>query len=97
MEAGFFKETYRSSVQQSTPERQGGVRNTQTVIYYLIIDDGSTDNAKISCFKNKSDIVHLFHDGWPVRYTSVSEDGQLTSYILGNVHVWGWVGHLYTY
>ena len=82
-EGGYFVETYRSpprSAVTPVPEREGKTRDLLTVIYYMMSDDlGGTNYWN----RNKSDITHFFHDGWPVKYTTISPEGTLQEYIIG--------------
>ncbi|XP_031572742.1 uncharacterized protein LOC116306788 [Actinia tenebrosa] len=78
-EGGYFSETYRSQ-EKVESEREGSSRSLLTIIYYLMSHDMGGRNYLHS---NKSDIVHFFHDGWPVQYITVSPEGKYEEFIVG--------------
>lgn len=78
IEGGYFKETYRSNLTIET-DRAGGTRNLLTSIYYLLTDDSPIDYFH----KNKSDIIHYFHGGFPITYLVLETNGNLSKFKLG--------------
>ena len=48
-------------------------------IYYML----SSDSPIGFLHKNKSDILHYFHSGNPIKYILLSPDGDIEEYILG--------------
>lgn len=48
-------------------------------IYYMLTNDSSVGHFH----KNSSDIVHFFHAGGPLRYTTIDPAGKLDTFILG--------------
>ncbi|WP_250656705.1 cupin domain-containing protein [Alkalimarinus coralli] len=73
IEGGYFRRTFEST--HSTQHNQLAM----SVIYYLL-----TNDSPIGAFhQNKSDIIHFYHSGFPIEYTLISPEGQLTRYILG--------------
>ena len=74
IEGGYFRRTFESSVH--TLSNQAAMSS----IYYLL-----TNETPIGYLhKNKSDIIHFFHSGSPIKYYIVSTDGKLTTKILGS-------------
>ncbi|MGD1809691.1 cupin domain-containing protein [Dapis sp. BLCC M126] len=78
IEGGYFKETYRSDITVNT-DRKGSERKLLTSIYYLLTDDSPVDYFH----KNKSDIIHYFHIGYPITYLIVDLQGKLSRFKLG--------------
>ena len=84
-EGGYFKETYRSP---ETIQVEGENRSLFTTIYYLIVPEPGGKNY---FHRNKSDITHYFHDGWPAKYIYITPEGDIKEYILGRDI---WKGHV---
>ncbi len=78
IEGGYFKETYRCVLTINT-DRKGGDRNLLTSIYYLLTDDRQINYLH----KNKSDIIHYFHGGFPAIYLVIEPSGKLSKFKLG--------------
>ena len=78
-EGGFFFETYRSAETVPCADRPGGRRPTLTCIYYLL----TADAPRGWLHRNRSDIVHFFHAGGPLRYLTLTPDGALSEAVLG--------------
>ena len=78
-EGGYFAETYRGNETIKT-DRDGVHRSNITIIYYLMSYDMGGRNY---LHGNKSDIVHFFHEGWPVKYTTISPQGEIEEFIMG--------------
>ena len=73
---GFFVETMRSREQvKSTCQQRKSNReySAYTVIYYLLSAGNAEYKSKpfVPFHSNKSDIVHYYHDGWPVKYITI--------------------------
>lgn len=79
-EGGYFGETHRSSETIQVEEREGNKRNLFTTIYYLIAPELGGKNY---FNRNKSDITHYFHDGWPAKYIYITPEGKVEEFILG--------------
>ncbi|GMH43597.1 hypothetical protein BSKO_11519 [Bryopsis sp. KO-2023] len=78
VEGGCFRETYRSKGNVST-DRKGGERSTMTSIFYLLTKEYPICLPVI----NKSDHVHYFHDGSPLTYFVIDEEGHMHTAKLG--------------
>ena len=77
---GFFVETVRSGekVVSDNQQRLRSKRDAYTVIYYLLTsgkkmnlvhpEHDLSSEAFIPFHSNKSDIMHYYHDGWPITY-----------------------------
>ena len=79
-EGGYFGETYRSPETVQAEERDGESRNLFTTIYYLMVHELGGKNY---FNRNKSDITHFFHDGWPAKYIYITPEGDSKEFILG--------------
>ena len=79
-EGGYFGGTYRSPEQVQVEDREGGYRSLFTTIYYLIVPELGGKNY---FNRNKSDITHYFHDGWPAKYIYITPEGDMKEYTLG--------------
>jgi hypothetical protein len=75
-EGGFFRRTYESSLHLDCDY---GRRLLLTSIYYLL----TKESPGGFLHRNKSDILHYYHLGTPVRYTIVSPEGLLSEKIIG--------------
>ena len=74
IEGGYFRRTFESSVH--TLSNQAAMSS----IYYLL-----TNETPIGYLhKNKSDIIHFFLSGSPIKYYIVSPEGKLSTKILGS-------------
>ena len=78
-EGGYFRRSYQSSVTADIGP-QGATRHLLTSIYYLLTRDSSIGSLHV----NRSDILHFYQGGAPIRYTFVSPEGKLAQTILGN-------------
>lgn len=75
-EQGYFRRTYESKL---VYENSGEQRRLLSSIYYLL-----TEDSPIGCLhKNRSDIIHYFHLGAPIKYFIISESGELRQEIMG--------------
>lgn len=71
-EGGYFRRTYESSRVQTG-------RRLMSSIFYLLTDDSPTGHLH----RNRSDIVHYWQAGSPLRYTLLSPEGKLLHFTLG--------------
>ncbi|MBA1331613.1 cupin, partial [Candidatus Endoriftia persephone str. Guaymas] len=62
LEGGYFRRSYQSAGEIQTPN---GPRHRLTSIYYLLTDDAPVGHLH----RNRSNILHYFHAGAPLRYT----------------------------
>ena len=79
LEGGFFRRTYQADdyAKLSTDK---GERFILTSIFYML-----TSQSPIGHFHlNKSDIVHYYHLGDPIRYTLIYPDGKVEQVIMGS-------------
>lgn len=76
IEGGYFSRTYSSELKTS---RHSKPRCLLSSIFYLLTDDSPIGYLH----KNKSDIIHYFHGGSPLRYIIIHPDGKLESQVLG--------------
>jgi uncharacterized protein len=74
-EGGYYTEVYRSEHWRLPG---GGV--AADTIYYMLTDDSPIGHFH----RNESDIVHFFHNGGPLRYTTIDPDGFVDSFVLGS-------------
>jgi len=73
-EGGYYCEQYKSSRWVLAD----GTAAMDTIYYML------TDDSPIGHFhRNKSDIVHFFHAGGPLKYTTIDPRGTVETFILG--------------
>ena len=73
IEGGYFARTYESDKYIDDHE-------LLTSIYYMLTNDSPVGHFH----KNKSDIVHYFHLGSPIKYLTISPDGVLDTFTLGH-------------
>lgn len=79
VEGGYYRRTYQADHRELI-STSGGDRYLMTSIYYML-----TKQSPIGHFhKNKSDIMHYYHLGDPVRYTLIYPDGKLETIIMGS-------------
>ena len=79
-EGGYFAETYRSPKTLQVEGGDGNERSLFTTIYYMIAPELGGKNF---LNRNKSDITHFFHDGWPAKYIFITPEGKVEEFILG--------------
>ena len=79
VEGGYFRRTYQSD-HRDMIETDDGERFLLTSIYYLLTDSSSVGHMHI----NKSDILHYFQFGDPIRYTLIHQDGSMEQVTLGH-------------
>lgn len=79
VEGGYFRRTYRADHRPLIPTEMGE-RFLVTSIYYLL-----TSQAPIGHFHlNRSDILHFYHLGDPIRYWILHPNGQLDRVVMGS-------------
>lgn len=79
IEGGFYRRYFQSD-QRAMISTEHGERYHLTAIYYLLNQAQPMGRLHL----NRSDIIHTFIDGDPIRYTLIhTETGELTTHILG--------------
>ena len=78
IEGGYFSRTYCSDLTTAVPY-DTRPRCLLSSIYYLLTDDSPIGYLH----RNKSDIIHYFHGGYPLIYIIVTPAGELEKKILG--------------
>lgn len=77
IEGGYYKETYKSSINMSL--KSGAVRQINTAIYYLL------ESKDFSCWHRlKSDEIWHFHCGSNLTIYQIDNNGDLTRHLLGD-------------
>ncbi|MEM9489033.1 MAG: cupin domain-containing protein [Myxococcota bacterium] len=76
IQGGYFRRTYQSSGQW---EFGWGLRHSMTSIFYLLTDDSSIGHWHL----NRTDIVHCFQLGQPVKYSVISPEGEFQQHVMG--------------
>jgi uncharacterized protein len=75
-EGGYFRRTYESMLDIDAGESK---RKLLTTIFYML-----TDDSPHGCLhRNKSDIIHFYHCGSPIRYKIISPEGHMEEKTLG--------------
>ena len=77
VEGGYFQLTYESALHFDAEKSKRKLLNT---IFYMLTDDSPVGYVH----RNKSDIVHFYHGGSPVRYKIISPEGHMEEKILGS-------------
>ena len=75
-EGGWFRRTYTSHLTTETPT---GKRQLATSIYYLLTQEQPIGYLH----RNKSNIVHCYHAGAPIKHSVINNNGELETTILG--------------
>lgn len=79
IEGGYYRRTYQADDRELI-STESGDRFLMTSIYYML-----TRASPIGHFHlNKSDIMHYYHVGDPIRYTLIHPNGKLETVIMGN-------------
>jgi uncharacterized protein len=73
-EGGYYRELY-----QSDRWHLADGRIAIDTIYYMLTDDSPIGHLH----KNRSDIVHFYHCGGALRYTTIDPLGTVSSFVLG--------------
>lgn len=80
-EGGYFAETYRSPKTLQVEGVDSNERSLFSTIYYMIAPELGAGKNFLN--RNKSDITHFFHDGWPAKYIFITPEGKVEEFILG--------------
>lgn len=75
-EGGYFRRTYESDYSLCVDDK---ARLSMSAIYYMLTDD----SPRGCLHKNRSDILHCYQLGAPIRYWVVCPDGIVSEHILG--------------
>lgn len=78
VEGGYFRRTFQAD-HRPRIDTPAGERYTLTSIHYLLTRDAPTGHWHL----NRSDIIHFWHLGAPVRYYMIHPDGRLETAVLG--------------
>lgn len=78
IEGGYFCRTYCAELMTDVPY-DSKPRSLLSSIFYMLTDDSPIGYLH----KNKSDIIHYFQGGSPLRYVIIHSDGRLEHKILG--------------
>jgi predicted cupin superfamily sugar epimerase len=78
VEGGYFRRTYQAD-HRPPVTTDGGDRYLMTSIYYMLTSESPVDHWHL----NRSDILHFFHLGDPLRYFLIHPDGTLEQVVLG--------------
>jgi len=77
-EGGYFRQTFKAKHRNKVTTARG-LRNTMTVIYYMLTDDNSIDH-----FHTKySDGIEFYHMGAPITYHMIYPDGYYEKVVVG--------------
>ncbi|WP_244904897.1 cupin domain-containing protein [Cellvibrio mixtus] len=79
LEGGFYRRTYQAD-DYATLSTEKGERFILTSIFYMLTRESPIGHFHL----NKSDIVHYYHIGDPIRYTLIYPDGKLEQVIMGS-------------
>lgn len=86
-EGGYFKVIYLSDQYINMGQKQ---RKILSCINYMLSDDSPCGFMH----RNRSDIIHFFHGGNPIKYQVITADGQLIEHVMGPDILNGQVLHL---
>ncbi len=75
-EGGYFRRTYESDL---SFKEVNSDRKLLTSIYYMLTNDSPIGYLH----KNRSDIIHFYHLGSPIKYMIVTSEGKIEEKILG--------------
>jgi uncharacterized protein len=78
VEGGYFKRTFQAD-HRPTIDEGLGPRYTMTSIHYLLTAQSPIGHWHL----NRSDIIHYFHLGAPIKYYMLHSDGRLETAVLG--------------
>jgi len=79
VEGGYYRRTFQADHREQIGT-EFGPRYSMTSIFYLL-----TKSSPVGHFhKNRSDIMHVFHQGSPITYYLIHPDGTLETRTLGN-------------
>ena len=78
-EGGYFRQTFQTDLTVDLLDREGSTRYILNTILYML-----TARSPVNYLhRNRSAIVHYFHQGAPLAYTVLSPEGRLETAILG--------------
>jgi predicted cupin superfamily sugar epimerase len=78
-EGGYFKEVFVSPHRLTGSADWAAGRPLLSTIYYMLTDDSPRGRLH----RNRADIVHFFHQGGPLLYTTISTSGDIDHVVLG--------------
>ena len=79
VEGGFFRRTYESDYTLELDDTRES-RLSMTSIFYLL----SSESPLGQFHSNRSDIMHFFHMGDPIKYYMIDPEGNLTTAVMGH-------------
>ncbi|MDE1464533.1 cupin domain-containing protein [Spartinivicinus poritis] len=79
-ESGYYRRTYESKYYVEGMGEDNSNRSLCTSIFYLLTKDRPINVLH----RNKSDIIHFFHLGGAIKYTTVTNAGKINQQILGS-------------
>ncbi|GGA72891.1 cupin [Neiella marina] len=79
VEGGYFRRTYQADHRDKITTEHGS-RYLLTSIFYLLTADAPIGHFHL----NRSDILHFYQGGDPIRYTLIKPDGGLEQVVLGS-------------
>ncbi len=77
VEGGYFKRSFGHHLSATLPGL--GERLLMSSIYYMLTDDSPIGHFH----RNRSDIIHYWHAGSPMRYWLIDRAGHLSTAVLG--------------
>lgn len=78
-EGGYYRQTFQTELTLELPDRDGVTRYVLNTILYMLTDVSPVNFLH----RNRSAIVHYYHQGAPLEYTVLWPDGRLESQTLG--------------
>lgn len=78
-EGGYFRQTFQTDLTIELPDREGSTRFVLNTILYMLTDQSPVNFLH----RNRSAIAHYFHQGAPMEYTVLWDDGRIQTHILG--------------
>ncbi|MCX4025932.1 cupin domain-containing protein [Endozoicomonas sp. SM1973] len=79
-ESGYYRRTYESAHYVEGMGEGNSNRSLCTSIFYLLTKDRPINVLH----RNKSDIIHFFHLGGAIQYTTVTDEGEIVHQVLGS-------------
>ena len=78
VEGGYYRRSYQAD-HRDPVITQSGERFLMTSIYYMLTTQSPVGHFHL----NKSDIMHYYHLGDPIRYTLLHPDGKIETFVMG--------------
>lgn len=78
VEGGYYRRSYQAD-HRDLVNTQSGERYLMTSIYYMLTTQSPVGHFHL----NKSDIMHYYHLGDPIRYTLLHPDGKMETFVMG--------------